>query len=116
MKRFIILITIILLVVNGLLGYIITAYPPTNVFLNSVVILLSGIVFGVLSYISLKDAFKYSLTYLFALIGFVEYILGIFAPPELNNNWFVVLIIVILTLEIILISLTNIVTQKNNRV
>ena len=84
--------------------------------MNSVVILLSGIVLLALSYMPLKDAFKYSLTYLFALIGFVEYILGIFAPPELNNNWFVVLIIVILTLEIILISLTNIVTQKNNRV
>ena len=116
MRKLIILITIILLVVNGLLGYIITAYLPINVFLNSVVILLSGIVLWVLSYITLKDAFKYSLTFLFVLIGFIEYIFGIFAPPELNNNWFVVLIIVILTLEIILISLTNFVTQKNNRV
>ena len=116
MKRFIILITIILLVVNGVLGYIITAYLPTNVYMNSVVILLSGIVLLTLLYMPLKDAFKYSLSYLFGLIGFAEYILGFFAPSELNDNWFVVLIVAILSLEIILILLTNIVTHKNNRV
>lgn len=116
MKRSIILTTFIFLVVNGVLGYIITAYLSTNVYMNSVVILLSGIVLLALSYMPLKDAFKYSLSYLFGLIGFVEYILGFFAPSELNDNWFVVLIVVILFLEIILISLTNFVTQKNNRV
>ena len=105
MKRLIILTTIILLVVNGLLGLILTAYQSTNVYLNSAVILLTGIVLLVVSSTNLKDAFKISLTSLFAAVGGIEYILGFFAPAEWSNNWFAILVL-----------LTNFVTNKNKRV
>lgn len=113
MKKLIILTTIILLVVNGLFGIILTAYQSTNVYLNSAVILLSGIILWVVSSTHLKDAFKISLTCLFAIIGGVQYILGFFAPIEWNNNWFAILVIAILAIEIILVILTNYVTNKN---
>ena len=116
MKRLIILTTIILLVVNGLLGLILTAYQSTNVYLNSAVILLSGIVLWVVSSTHLKDAFKVSLTSLFVAIGGIEYILGFFAPNEWSNNWFAIIVIVILAIEILFVLLTNFVTNKNIRV
>lgn len=116
MKRLIILTTIILLVVNGLLGLILTAYQSTNVYLNSAVILLSGIVLWVVSSTHLKDAFKVSLTSLFVAIGGIEYILGFFAPSEWSDNWFAILVIVVLAIEIIFVLLTNFVTNKNKRV
>lgn len=114
MKRLIILTTIILLVVNGLLGLILTAYQSTNVYMNSAVILLSGIVLWVVSSTRLKDAFKISLTSLFAFVGGVEYILGFFAPIKWSNNWFAILVIAILAIEIILVLLANFITNKNN--
>jgi hypothetical protein len=113
MKRLIILTTIILLVVNGLLGLILTAYQSTNVYLNSAVILFSGIILWVVSSTHLKDAFKISLTSLFAIVGGIEYILGFFAPNEWSNNWFAILVIAVLTIEIIFVLLTNFVTNKN---
>lgn len=113
MKRLIILASIILLVVNGLLGLIITAYHPINVCLNSTVILLCGIVLWIVSSIHLKDAFKVSLTTLFAAMGGIEYILGFFAPAEWNNNWFAIVIIVLLAIEIVIVLSTNYVTNKN---
>ena len=113
MKRLIILTTIILLVVNGLLGLILTAYQSICVYLNSAVILLTGIILWVVSSTHLKDAFKISLTSLFAIIGGVEYILGFFAPTEWSNNWFAILLIAVLAIEIILVLLTNFVTNKN---
>lgn len=116
MKRLIILTTIILLVVNGLVGFILTVYQSTNVYLNSAVILLCGIVLWVVSSTHLKDAFKISLTSLFAIIGGVEYILGFFAPNEWSNNWFAILMVAVLVIEIIIILLTNFVTNKNKRV
>ena len=116
MKRLIILTTIILLVVNGLLGLILTAYQSTNVYLNSAVILLTGIVLWVVSSTNLKDAFKISLTSLFAVVGGIEYILGFFAPAEWSNNWFAILVIAILAIEIVFVLLTNYVTNKNIRV
>ena len=116
MKKLIILTTIILLVVNGLLGLILTAYQSTNVYLNSAVILLTGIVLWVVSSANLKDAFKISLTSLFVAVGGIEYILGFFAPAEWSNNWFAILVIAVLAIEFIFILLTNFVTNKNNRV
>ena len=116
MKRLIILTTIIFLIVNGLIGFIITAYQPTNIALNSAVILLSGIILGIVSSTNLKDAFKISLTSLFAIAGIVEYILGFFAPTEWSNNWFIILMIVVLAIEVIFVLMTNYVTNKNNRV
>jgi len=113
MKRLIILTTIILLVVNGLLGLILTAYQSTNVYLNSAVILLSGIVLWVVSTTHMKDAFKFSLTSLFAIVGGIEYILGFFAPAEWSNNWFAILVIAILAIEIFIVLVTNLVTNKN---
>lgn len=114
MKRLIILTTIILLVVNGLFGLIISAYHSTNVYLNSAVILLSGIVLLWVSSLHMKDAFKISLTSLFAIVGGTEYILGFFAPTEWSNNWFSILVIAILSIEIIIILLTIFVTKKIN--
>lgn len=116
MKRLIILTTIILLVVNGLLGLILTAYQSTNVYLNSAEILLTGIVLLVVSSTNLKDAFKISLTSLFAAVGGIEYILGFFAPAEWSNNWFAILVIAVLAIVIIFVLLTNFVTNKNTRV
>lgn len=116
MKRLIILTTIILLVVNGLLGLILTAYQSTNVFLNSAVILLSGIVLCVVSSMHLKDAFKISLTSLFAIVGGVEYIIGFFAPAEWSNNWFAILVLAVLAIDIIIVLLTDYVTNKNRSV
>ena len=113
MKKLIILTTIILLVVNGLLGLILTAYQSTNVYLNSAVILLTGIVLWGVSSTNLKDAFKISLTSLFAVVGGIEYILGFFAPAEWSNNWFAILVIVVLAIEIIFVLLTNFITNKN---
>lgn len=112
MKRLILLTTIILLVVNGLLGLILTAYHSTNVYLNSVVILLTGIVLWVVSSANLKDAFKISLISLFAAVGGIEYILGFFAPSEWSNNWFAILVIAVLSIEIIFVLLANIVTNN----
>lgn len=116
MKRLIILTTIILLLVNAVIGFIVSAYQLTNVILNSAVLLLSGIMFWVVSSICMKDAYKYSLSILFGIIGVGEFVLGFFAPSEWSNNWFAVLMLVILSIEIILVLLTNLVTKKNRKI
>lgn len=114
MKRLIIITTIILLVVNGLLGLILTTYHSINFYLNSGVILLTGILLVIISSTHLKDAFKISLYSLFTIVGGIEYILGFFAPEEWNNNWFIILVLAVSAIEIIIILLTNYVINKTN--
>lgn len=70
----------------------------------------------VVNTIKLKDAFKYSLTTILGFVGFFEYILGFFAPSELTNNWFAILTIALFAIEIIIVILTNYITNKNKRV
>lgn len=77
---------------------------------------MSGIVLLAISFSHMKDAFKVSLTNLFGLIGGIEYILGFFAPEEWSNNWFAILLIAVLSIEIIIVLLTNYVTNKNKQV
>ena len=114
MKRLVVLITIVLLVVNIVLGTVLSAYQTTNVILNSFVILLTGIMLWILSSVQLKDAFKYSLSILFGIIGCSEYIVGFFAPSEWHHNWFAIVVIAIISIEIIILTLVNYVSNKNN--
>ena len=114
MKRLVVLITIILLVVNLVLGVVLSAYQTTNVLLNSSVILLTGIMLWILSTLRLKDAFKYSLSLLFGIIGCSEYVLGFFAPSDWHNNWFAIVVIAVVSVEIIILLLVNYVSNKNN--
>lgn len=114
MKRLVVLITIISLVVNLVLGCVLSAYQTTNVILNSSIILLTGILLWILSTVGLRDAFKYSLSILFSIIGCSLYILGFFAPSEWHNNWFAIVVIAIISIEIIILLLVNYVSNKNN--
>ena len=114
MKKFIVFFTILLLLVNAIIGLIVSAYQPTNVIINSIVLLLNGVVLWALYTINIKDAFRISLTWLFSVIGIAEYLLGFVAPNELENNWFAILVIVLLVFEIAVIYIVNLVTTKNN--
>lgn len=113
MKKLIILTTIILIVVNVLIGSIVTSYQLVNVCLNSLVILFNGIILCIIACAKLKDSFKISLTSLFVIIGIIEYCLGFFAPNVWSNNWFAIILILSIAIEIIIVLLTRYVTTKN---
>lgn len=113
MKKLIILTTIILIAVNVLIGSIVTSYQLVNVCLNSLVILFNGIILCTIACAKLKDSFKISLTSLFVIIGIIEYCLGFFAPNVWSNNWFAIILILSIAIEIIIVLLTRYVTTKN---
>ena len=113
MKKLIILITVILLIANALLGVILSGYGSLNVYLNSAIILINGIILYSLYIINLKDAFRYSLTSIFGFVAIVEYALGFCAPTDYENNWFAIFLIITLAVEILIIISVNFVTSKN---
>ncbi len=99
MKKGLLIFGIILLISNILIGLIVSSYETFNVCLTSVVIVATTLLLGWLSSSNLKDAFKISLTVLFSFLGFVEFVLGLVAPSQFEDNWYLVIIIVLIIIE-----------------
>lgn len=99
MKKGLLIFGIILLISNILIGLIVSSYETFNVCLTSVVIVATTLLLGWLSSSNLKDAFKISLTVLFSFLGLVEFVLGLVAPSQFEDNWYLVVIIVLIIIE-----------------
>lgn len=99
MKKGLLIFGLIFLISNILIGLIVSSYETFNVCLTSVVIIATTLLLEWLSSSNLKDAFKISLTVLFSFLGLVEFVLGLIAPAQFENNWYLVVIIVLIIIE-----------------
>ncbi|MCQ2211633.1 MAG: hypothetical protein MJZ34_15230 [Paludibacteraceae bacterium] len=99
MKSLYVIVGLFALIANVLIGLIVSSYPSFNVGLNSAVIVLTTLLLFVLSSIKLKDAFKISLTLLTCILGCVEFFLGLFANDKFENNWYLVVLVILLLVQ-----------------
>ena len=102
----------ILLVANLLFGSILSSYPAFNMWLNSGVIVANTVLIYALSIITLRDAFKISLSFLFGVLGFIVFVLGLFAPQQYTDNWYLIAIVLIVAFEAIILTITHIISKK----
>ncbi len=112
MNKIIILSSSVLLVVNLLLGAIISCYGCYNVAISSMVIVSTGLLLYLTNHIHLKDGYKVSLMFLFAGIGVLEYIFSLIAPNRFTDNWWLILVIILIAVEMILLIICNTMTNK----
>lgn len=112
MKKIILLSCAILLVANLLFGAILSFYGWLNVTISSVVIVITGLLVYLADTIHLKDGFKVSLMALFIIAGFIEFALVLIAPNRFTDNWWLILVIILITLEAILLIITNTISNK----
>lgn len=112
MKRIILLTSLVLLIMNLLFGAILSSYGIYNMMISSFVIVFTGILLYFTDSIRLKDGFKVSLMLLFAIGGLIEFVLSLFAPNRITDNWWLVAVVAIMAAEAILLILTNTVSKK----
>jgi hypothetical protein len=112
MKRVIIISSVILLVANILFGAILLCYNGFNVAISSVVVLLTAAMLYVVNCIMLKDAFKVSLSILFTLSGFIEFVISLFMPSRLSDNLGVIVIIILMAIQGLILFMSNTVSTK----
>ena len=113
MKKIIILSSCVLLVANLLLGAIISYYGGYNLAVSSVVIVATGLLLYLTDTIHLKDGYKISMLFLFTFVGVLEFIFSLVAPNRFTDNWWLVLVIGLIAIEVILLVITNSVSKKN---
>ncbi len=112
MKHLSLIIGGILLVLNVLIGLIVSSYSTFNVCLTSCIIVLSFALIEMLKHSKLRDAFRISLTFIFAFLMFVCLVLGVLSPETFKDNGYIIAIIVILVFEVITLLTTSFVSQN----
>ena len=112
MKNITLIAGFILLVANILFGFILSIYPTFNMWVNCGVIAATTLLIYTLSHITMKDAFKISLSFLFSTLGGVIFIIGLMMPQRLEDNLHLLAIVLIVAFQAIVLTVTNVVSKK----
>lgn len=112
MKSTILSIGGILIVTNLLFGLLISAYSSFNMWFNTIMIAITTILLFLVQTITLKDAFKVSLTILLPITGVVKLLLGFVSPEHFEDNWCVICCVLLAIFEIIMILVVNKVSKN----
>lgn len=113
MKQSIILIGSILVIVNLLLGLIISAYGCINLVASTVILVLTAVVLLLVNgRMSLKDGYVVSLNILIPIIGLIQYLIAIFMPSRFSDNWGLITLLGLIAIEAILLVATSSISKK----
>ena len=112
MKRIIIFSCLVLLLANLLFGIMLSAYEWGNVLISSSVIVLTSIFMLLIGILPLKDGFKASLYVIYPALGFIEFMLSVFSPDRIKDNWAMIALILLVAFQIIFLFITNIISNK----
>lgn len=113
MKRSIFLIGSILVIVNLLLGLIISAYGCVNLVASTVILVLTAVVLLLINgRMSLKDGYVVSLNILIPIIGLIQYLIAIFMPSRFSDNWGLIMLLALTVIEAIILIAANRISTK----
>ena len=112
MKKIILICGCLALVFNVLLGMLLSHYDYFNMGVNCGVIVLNTVLLLSLYWLNMRDAFRLSFSFLFTFLAVVEIILGCLMPQKLQDNGYLIAMIVLLVIEISIMVITNIVSTK----
>lgn len=114
MKLIIYATSIILLVINLIACLILSSYGWFNFTITSVSIVVATFLLILIDSVKLKDAFRFSLSFIVSVLFLITLVLGIICPGQLKDNWYLILICLILGFEAVLTIIAVFVTKKND--
>ena len=114
MKKLLLICGCLALVLNVLLGLLLSSYDYFNMGVNCGVIALNTGLLLSLYWLNMRDAFRISFSFLISFLAIVEIILGCIMPQKLQDNGYLISMIVLLFIEISLLVITNILSNKIN--
>lgn len=107
MKNIYIIIGLVAVFVNSMIGIIFKAYDTFNWLTADAVIILNVILLQILSHSKISDGFKVALNFIFPVLGFVTFILSIRLEKQIENNILLSVMIILLSIQIFLLIITN---------
>ena len=102
MKSYVLTIGIAFLILNILIGLICSSLSWVNISASSVAILLNTALAYFVFGDNVKTPFKISLMFIIPIITIIEYLIVLFMPNKLENNYALIIILILLFLESII--------------
>lgn len=90
-----------------------SVYPLFNMAVNTAVIAITTILTIFSTSDALKMGFRVSLPFVMAVVGLVQLILGCVMPPVITDNWFFLLITILLLFEILMLIIVQHISKIN---
>ena len=102
MKKYIIIIGGILLLLNTIIGLLISSYDIFNIVFVDISILLSFAMFLVLSVLKIDSTYKITLAIIFIFTGSMRIMAALSSPAFIQNNRHIIGILIVFVIEIVL--------------
>lgn len=112
MKQIVVTLGAIFLLANLAFGLVLDSFDAFNLLMSSGTIIFTTAVLVSIEFIKIKDGFKVPLYVINSFCGIVEYIIALVAKNDISNNWFYVLLIVIIAFQLVLLTATNVTSKK----
>lgn len=103
MKSKIAIIAGILVAANLLTGLLLSSYSTFNILFTTIVLLLGASLIYIVNSVQVSDAIKVSLTILLSLSCLIKFTLGLIAPEHIQDNWCLIVCVIMTVLEIVMI-------------
>jgi len=108
MSKIILLLGTLFIIVNTIIGLLLSNYLPFNWISVDIVLLINTILLYQISSNSIiSDGYKISLSLIFPLLGLISIILAILSTEKYKDNYYLIGFISILAIEIILFLLAK---------
>lgn len=107
MKNIYIIIGAIAVLINSSIGLIFTSYQTFNWLTSDVIIIINAVLLHFLSHSKISDGFKVALTFIFPILGLISFLFSLRLEDKLENNISLAGILILLSLQIILLIITN---------
>lgn len=111
MKSIILYIGLLCLVINIICELVLSSYSMFNCMLTCGVIIMNMMVMYLVSILTLKDGYRISLNVLFPLFFIAEFACGLFSPEKWKDNWFIILLTLMILIEGVILIITNYVSK-----
>lgn len=112
MKQIVVTLGVIFLLANLAFGLVLDSNDLFNLLMSSGAIIFTTIILMSIELIKMKDGFKVPLYVINSFCGIIEYIIALIAKNDMSNNWFYVLLIVIVAFQLLLLTATNVTSKK----
>ena len=99
MKNLLLVAGFLLIALNTVIGLLLSVYSSFNFLLVDFCLLTTTILIYIFSNSNIADGFKIGLTLLFAVLGFMKVICGMFAPQIYTDNLFIIFLLLIFGFE-----------------
>ena len=101
MKNLLLVTGFILIILNTLVGLIISKYAPFNYLLVDLSLLISTVLIYLFSNSNISDGYKIGLTLFFSITGLGKVVCCIAAPSHIKDNLLIVIVLGIIVFELL---------------